>query len=148
METKYQDPVTLYKEFERKCNKKIHTITNSLDFTEALGSAMERHLNHVETQQKIIKKWLTVFDIPNKDDIAALALRKIDCEEKIDNLEETIYILQMDLKKNNFELKKLTNCLKENLEFLEDEVKNVKVNKMKTLEMELEELKKLFTNKN
>jgi hypothetical protein len=146
MESRKQDPVTFYKDFERECNKKIHAITNSQTFADAFGSAMEDHLDHVEAQQKIINNWLAVLDIPNKDDIAALALRKIDCEERIDNLDETIYNLKMDIKKNNVMLKKLTTSLIENLNFLENEIKNVKANKLKTLEIELEELKLLFNN--
>ena len=52
----------------------------------------------------------------------------------------------MDIKKNNVVLKKLTTSLIENLHFLENEIKYVKANKLKTLEMELEELKLLFNN--
>jgi uncharacterized protein YaaN involved in tellurite resistance len=146
MNSIHQDPVTFYKDLERECNKKIHEYTNCLTFTHAFGRAMESHLDDVVTHQKIINDWLTVFDIPTKDDIAALAHRKVDCEESIDHLEETVYTLNKGLIKDNLELKKLNNTLRELYDFLESEMKNVKATKIKTLETEIEELKSLFNN--
>jgi hypothetical protein len=146
MESKHQDPGTFYKELEKEWNKRIHTYTNSLTFTHAFGKALEKHLDYIVIQRKLINKWLTVFDIPDKEEFVNLAGRKVDCVEKIDSLEETTYELNMNLKKNNTELKKLNKSLSDMLSLIEDEVKNIKTTKMKTLEKELQELKSLFKN--
>lgn len=144
MESKQQDPASFYKNLEKEWNKQIHSSTNSLTFTQAFGKAVENHLDHVVIQQKVINNWLIVFDIPNKDDFAELAKRKIDCEDKLDNLEETMYMLNIGIKNSHSQLNKLNIALREMLCFIENEVKDLKAIKIKSLKNELEELKRLF----
>ncbi|MFB3168991.1 hypothetical protein P5G62_017855 [Neobacillus sp. 179-C4.2 HS] len=144
METKQPDPVNFYKSLEKEWNKQIHLSANCLTFTHSFGKAIEHHLNHVEIQKKVINNWLTVFDIPKKEDLARLAVRKVECEEKLDNLEETLYMLNIGLKSNYSQLKKLNTSLRGMLCFFEYEVKDLKAVKIKSLENELEELKSLF----
>jgi hypothetical protein len=144
MDSRHQDTGNFYKELEKELNMRIHAYTNSLTFTHAFGKALENHLDHNVIQRKLINNWLTVFDIPNKEDFVILAGRKVDCVEKIDSLEDTIYELNMGLKKDNTELKKLNKSLSDMLCVIENEVKNVKACKIKTLENELEKLKFLF----
>lgn len=144
MESRHQDSAAFYKNLEKESNKRIHTYTNSLTFTNAIGKCLENHLDHVVVQQKITNNWLSELNIPKKDDFAAIAERKVVCEEKIDNLEDTVFNLNRMLKKGNTELKTLDQSLKEMLGLLETEVENVKAVKLKTLKMELEELKLLF----
>lgn len=146
MESKQPDPVNFYKNLEKEWNKQIHLSANCLTFTHTFGKAVEYHLDHVVIQQNVINNWLTVFDIPKKDDFAQLAVRKVDCEEKLDNLEETLYMLNIGLKNNHSQLKKLNTSLRGMLCFIENEVKDLKVNKLKSLKNELEELKRLFDN--
>jgi hypothetical protein len=146
MKSTHQDPGVFCKELEKEWNKRIHTYTNSLTFTHAFGKALEKHLDHIVIQQKAIKNWLTVLDIPKKEEFVIIAGRKVDGVEKIDSLEETMYELNMDLKKDNAELKKLYTSLLDLRCFMENEWKNVKACKIKTLENELDELKKLFNN--
>lgn len=99
MKSTHQDPENFYKEFEKEWNMRVHTYTNSLTFTHAFGKALEKHLDLIVIQQKVIKNWLSELDIPNKEEFVTLAGRKVDCLEKIDSLEETMYELNMDLKK-------------------------------------------------
>lgn len=144
MESKQQDPVNFYKSLEKEWNKMIHSSTNCLTFIHAFGKAIENHLDKVVVQQKIINNWLTVFDIPKKDDFAEVARKKVDCEDKLDNLEETLYMLNIGLKRDYSQLKKLNQSLRGMHHFFEDEVKDLKVIKIKSLKSDLEELKKLF----
>jgi hypothetical protein len=146
METRHQDPASFYKYLEKECNKRIHVYTNCSTFTHAFGKAIENHLDHVVIQQKVINNWLTLLDIPSKDDFANLAQRKVDCEDKIDHLDETLFMLNRGLKKDNSELKELSKSLSDLLCFIENEVKNLKANKIKTLKTELEDLKMLFND--
>ncbi|MFJ5762561.1 hypothetical protein ACIQAA_26225 [Neobacillus sp. NPDC093182] len=144
MESRQPDPVSFYKNLEKEWNKQIHLSANCLTFTHSFGKAVENHLDHVVIQQKVMNNWLTVFDIPKKDDIAQLAERKVDCEEKLDNLEEALYLLNIGLKSNHSQLKKLNTSLRGMLCFIEYEVKDLKAVKIKSLKNELEELKRLF----
>lgn len=144
MESRHQDPEKFYKDLEKEWNKRIHAYTNSHTFTHAIGMALENYLDHIVIQRDLIQKWLIVFNIPNKEEFVTLAGRKVDCVEKIDSLEETIYELNLDLKKANTELKKLNTSLLDMLSFIEYEVKNIKAAKVKTLETDLQELKFLF----
>jgi predicted nuclease with TOPRIM domain len=144
MESRHQDSVSFYKYLEKECNKRIHAHTNCLTFTHAFGKAIESHLDHVVIQKKEINNWLTLFDIPPKDDFANLAQRKVDCEDKIDHLDDTLFMLNRNLKKDNSELKELNKSLSDLLCLIEKEVTDLKANKIKTLKTELEDLKKLF----
>jgi chromosome segregation ATPase len=144
MESKQPDPVGFYKNLEKEWNEQIHSSTNCLAFTHAFGKAVENHLDHVVIQQKVINNWLTVLDIPNKDDLAELAKRKVDCEDKLDHLDETLYMLNISLKNNHSQLKKFNKSLREMLCFIGNEVKDLKEIKIKSLKNELEELKRLF----
>jgi hypothetical protein len=144
MDSKQQDPVNYYKNLEKEWNKQIHSSTNCLTFTHSFGKAVENHLDHVVIQQKVINNWLTVLDIPNKDDLAELAKRKVDCEDKLDNLEETMYRLNIGIKNGHSQLNKLTIALREMLCFIENEIKDLKAIKIKSLKNELEELRRLF----
>jgi hypothetical protein len=144
MDSRHQDTGTFYNGLEKEWNKRIHAYTNSLAFITAFGKALENHLDYIEINQTLINNWLTEFDIPNKEDFVNLAGRKVDCVEKIDSLEDTIYELNMGMKKDNTELKKLNQSLSDMLCLIETEVRNVKVCRIKTLEHELEELKFLF----
>jgi predicted nuclease with TOPRIM domain len=146
MESKQPDPVSFYKNLEKEWNKQIHLSVNCLTFTHSFGKAVEYHLDQVVIRQKVINNWLTVFDIPKKDDFAHIAERIVDCEEKLDNLEENLYLLNTGLKNNHSQLKELNTSLRGMLSFIENEVKDLNVNKIKSLKNELEELKRLFDN--
>jgi len=147
MEPRHQDPENFYKELEKEWNKRIHAYTNSRTFTRAFGKTLDKHLDYIVIQRKLINNLLTVYDVPNKDEFVTLAGKKVDCVERVDNLEETIYELKMNLEKNNTVLKKLNNSLLDLLSLIEGEVKNIKKSKIKTLEKELEELKFIFKDK-
>lgn len=144
MESKQQDPVNFYKNLEKEWNQQIHLAANCRTFTHSIGKAVESHLDHVVIQQKVINSWLSEFDIPKKDDLAQLAERIVNCEEKLDDLEETLYRLNICLKNNHSQLLKLNTSLNGMLCFLKKEVKDSKEIKLKSLMNELEELKNLF----
>jgi hypothetical protein len=146
MASRHQDSVSFYKDLEKECNKRIHAYTNCLTFTHAVGKAIENHLDHVVIQQKEINNWLAFFDIPLKDDFANLAQKKVDCEDKIDHLEDTLFLLITGLKKDNSELRELNKSLCDLLCLIENEVKDLKANRIRTLKMELEDLRMLFND--
>lgn len=144
MTSKDNDPVTFYKNIEKKWNKSIHSYTNSQSFSIAFGEELENHLDRIIIHRKFINRWLKRFDLANKDEIAALALRKIDCEEKLDHLEDTIYMITQKQKSNHINLKKVRESLEEIVCEFEHTERNFRCYKMKILEKELEDLKQFF----
>lgn len=144
MESKHHDSVTFYKKLEEECNKRIHAHTNCRDFTISFGKMMENHLDQVLVHKKLITKWLDCLDIPNKDEIAALSIRIIDYQEKLDSLDETFYMIRKRQKVNQIQLKMVRKTFEELLSVFEKEVKELQDCKIKTLEKELLELKQIF----
>lgn len=140
----HDDPVTFYKKLEEECNKRIHAHTNTLSHVFAAGKELENHLDQVMIHRKLIKIWLNRLDIPNKDEITALAIRVIDCEGKLDQLEEDIYMANQQLKVNHTQLKKIRESLEEIVVFFERELKDIRGNKIQILEKELSDLKLFF----
>lgn len=144
METKHQDHITFYKNLEKECNKRIHDFTNCLAFTCGVGKALEHHLDSVMLHRKIINNRLKRLNVPNKDEFAAIAVRMVDCEEKLDDLEEIIYLLGKKQKENYRNLKILRGLLQDLHLAVELEVRDFQVCKIKSLEHELDDLKQLF----
>jgi hypothetical protein len=145
MEPIHQEMVEFYKTLEKICNHTIHKHTNCLAFTQAFGKAMDFHLEQVMTHRKWTKRWLTRLNLPTKDEIASIAIKMVDSEEKLDTFEENIYLLTKKQKKNNILLNTLTVTLSELVNVLENELTEKRQEKLKTLEKELDELKQLFT---
>lgn len=140
----HQDSITYYKQLENECNKRIHQNTNCLAFTQALGKSMEYHLDRVLVCRRLFAKWLKRMDVPNKDEFAAIAVRMVDYEEKLDDLEYTIYLLNKKQKENSSQIKILKESLDALLHAVEMEVRDLQVRKIKSLEDELVDLKQLF----
>ncbi|WP_342430346.1 hypothetical protein [Neobacillus sp. FSL H8-0543] len=145
MEPIHQEMVEFYKHLEKLCNKRIHDHTNCRTFTYAFGRAMEFHLDQVMTHREWTKKCLTRLNLPTKDEIASIAIKMVDSEEKLDILEENIYLLTKKQKENNLQLNRLKVTLSELVSVLESEMTEKRQGKLKTLAKELNELKQLFT---
>ncbi|WP_066317560.1 hypothetical protein [Bacillus sp. FJAT-29814] len=144
METKHQDSVEYYKYLEAETNKQIHSLTNCRNFTLAFGRALELHLKKVKVHKRLTTRWLKRLDLPNKDEIAAISVTLVDCEDQLDMLDETVYLISKEQHHNLQQLKTVTQSSKELLAVLQQEVKDIHNNKLMTLEEDLLELKKLF----
>lgn len=144
MESIDRDPVEFCKILEKECNNRIHAYTNSLKYIVVFGKSLDIHLDQVMFHRKVINKWLTQLDIPNKDEIAALAIRKIDCESKLDHFDEIIYWTNQMEKKNRIKLKKVRESLEELLSVLQDGEMTSNNSKIQMLECDLLDLKFFF----
>jgi hypothetical protein len=144
MNSKQQDPSQHYKQIEAEINKRIHASTNSRAFTVAVGKALDSHLRELRIYKRIITRWLNRMDLATKDELAALSNRKIDVVGEIDSLDESIYEILNLQKTNNQNLKMVRESLEEWSSFLNSEVSDKRSHPIKTLENELQELKKLF----
>lgn len=144
MESKHQDTFKYFKHLETEMNKEIHALTNCRSFTLAFGRAMEVHLKQVKVHKRLTTRWLKELDLPNKDELAAISVRLVDCEERLDVLDETVYLISKHQRANLEQLKIVRQNSKELLAFLKQEAKNIHNGKLLTLEEELLDLKKLF----
>ena len=144
MNSKQQDTIQFYKQLEAEINKRIHASTNSRAFTEAVGKALDSHLREVRIYKRLTTRWLNRRNLANKDEFAALANRKIEVVEEIDSLDESIYQIINLQKANQQKLTMVRESLEEWSTFLNSEVSDKRSHPIKTLENELQELKKLF----
>jgi hypothetical protein len=144
METKHHDSVEYFKHLESKINKRIHSLTNSRSFILASGRALELHLKRLKVHKELTTRWLKMMDLPNKDEIAEVSLKLVDCEERLDTLDETIYSIGMTEKVNLEQLKLFRESAEELLKILKQEVADIHDGKLVTLEKDLSELKRLF----
>ena len=144
MNSKQQDTIQFYKQLEAEINKRIHASTNSRAFTEAVGKALDSHLREVRIYKRLTTRWLNRRNLANKDEFAALANRKIEVVEEIDSLDESVYQIINLQKANQQKLTMVRESLEEWSTFLNSEVSDKRSHPIKTLENELQELKKLF----
>ncbi|MEH7414868.1 hypothetical protein V7266_06235 [Neobacillus drentensis] len=144
MNSKQQDPIQFYKQIEAEINKRIHARTNTRAFTAAVGKALDSHLRKLRIYKRLITRWLTRSDLATKDELAALSNRMVDVVGDIDSLDESIYQIINQQQANQRKLTKVRESLEEWSTFLNSEVKDQRSNSIKTLENELQELKKLF----
>jgi hypothetical protein len=144
MNSKQQDPIQFYKQIEAEINKRIHASTNSRAFTMAVGKAMDSHLREVRTYKRLTTRWLNRKSLATKDELAALANRIIEVEGQIDSLDDAIYEIIIQQKTNQQKLAMVRVSLEEWSTFLNSEVSDKRSHPIKTLENELQELKKLF----
>jgi prefoldin subunit 5 len=133
------DPLMGYKligeMWEKQLMSALFKLTDNKEFVRTANMGLDLHSRYVERLKRNQELIAALMNIPTKKDVANVAKRSIQAEEKIDGLEELIWSLQ-----DGF-----TEWNKENLSFLQQVVDTV--NQMKTelekTRAELEETKKL-----
>ncbi|MEH7354942.1 hypothetical protein V7150_15400 [Neobacillus drentensis] len=93
-----QDLRKLYKKIEDDINRKIFSQTNSLSFIKMTGTAIEEHLNHLVGARELTKQWLDCNGLPTRDDIADIAKKIIENEDRLDRLDDAFYAVLMNIK--------------------------------------------------
>ncbi|MEH7108340.1 hypothetical protein [Bacillus sp. JJ1764] len=144
MEKLPEDPIEFFKELEKELNKQIHQSTNNRTFTTAYGRALDRHLKRLKRHKRLTTRWLNQLNLANKDEIASLSVRLVDCEEKLDLQDEVIFLINKEQKSNLSSIRQFKSSLELLLAVLEKEISDTQKNKIETLEVELAELKQLF----
>jgi t-SNARE complex subunit (syntaxin) len=140
------DLVSDYKKLELEMNKIIHSHTNSRAFMLAFGQEMESHLKRAKIRKRLVTRWLSRLDLMNKDEIAAISIKIVDCEEKIDTMDDTVYKTNQMMKESQRQLRKVWESWNEWLTFLKIEVQEIREKKINLFEKELLELKQLFND--
>ncbi|MEH7304898.1 hypothetical protein [Neobacillus drentensis] len=140
----HRDSDSFYKKLEAEMNKRIHACTNNRNFTIAFGRAMEAHLKQLSIRKRLTTRWLNKIDLANKDEISAISVRIVDYEEKLDLLDESIYKMSKRQQENQTKFKMIRESWEALQEVLEMEAREFHDSKLKNLELELSDLKKLF----
>lgn len=144
MDFMHQGQVAFYKKLEEDWNKKFHDLCNTSSFVQAYAKEVHHHLNQVIVHRRLITEWLTYLDIPNKNEVAEFANRKIDCEAKLDFLEDTAYWVNRAHKMNVIHFVEMKEALEELLSVIEEEICDEPKGNLESLEKELWDLKFYF----
>lgn len=132
-----------YKERERKQNEIIRDWLNSPEIIRSCSEMLEIHLDQIQIERVLVQHWLTCNDCPNKDEIAAIANNVIQVEERVDELEDTIYRM---CKEWNEKIRTIT-ALKEsmfNMKLTLENSTSRENDRIQILKNELEDVKLLF----
>jgi hypothetical protein len=92
MQSSDQNLREYYKKIEDDFNRKLFTKTNSLAFIAMVGEIMETHLDHLVATKELSKQWLDKMELPTRDSIAEVARKKIEIEDRLDRLEDQLYL--------------------------------------------------------
>jgi hypothetical protein len=144
MKSTHQEMDDFYKKLEKKWNEQIHAHTNNRNFTQAFGRALDVHVKRLRIHRRLTTRWLKHLNLPNKDEISAISVRIVDYEGKLDFLDETIYEIKQSQQKNYTQLKMVRKSWESLLSVLEMEARDIHDFKIKSLELDLLELKQLF----
>ncbi|MEO2075658.1 MAG: hypothetical protein ABGX20_09655 [Bacillus sp. (in: firmicutes)] len=144
MDSMHRDFETYYKNLEAELNKRIHTSTNNLEFIRASGRALEAHLSWVKLHRRLTTRWLNRLGLVNKDELAAISLRVVEHEGKLDALDDQLYNVNKTQQENQRRLKDIHMSLKEWLTILRKEITELHCDNISSLEKELLALKLLF----
>jgi hypothetical protein len=101
-------------------------------------------VKRLRIHRRLTTRWLKHLNLPNKDEISAISVRIVDYEGKLDFLDETIYEIKQSQQKNYTQLKMVRKSWESLLSVLEMEARDIHDFKIKSLELDLLELKQLF----
>lgn len=144
MESMHHNSNAFYKQLEKELNKRIHQNTNCLAFTKAFGKSVDNHVDKVLLSRRLISNWLKRVDVPTKDAFADISVRLVDYEEKLDELEDTVYLMNKQQNKNIGHIEMLKESLEALLHEVGMEVQGLQTRKIQSLENDLADLKQLF----
>lgn len=88
------------KKLEDDVNRQLFSKANSLAFITMVGETMENHLSQLVAVRDAFKQWLDRMDFPTRDDIAVLANKIIEIEDRFDRLDENLYLTLEGIKES------------------------------------------------
>ena len=109
MQSSGQGEIEFYKQLEKELNNKLLSITNTLPYITKCGETLDTHSSQVTAVRERSTKLLDCLDLANKDDTATIANKKIELEERLDNMEDQMYMLVLTMKEHCLDLTSLTD---------------------------------------
>ncbi|MEH7252530.1 hypothetical protein V7111_10440 [Neobacillus niacini] len=111
MQTSSKSPCEFFKEIEDELNRKLYSYTNSSPFIAMAGKAIDQHLEMVRVIRMITVQWLEINGYPSRDDVADIARRIIRLEERLDSLDEGLYLTLVEINVYRNQMDNLKNEL-------------------------------------
>jgi hypothetical protein len=72
-----------------------------------VGAAMEEHLNQLLALRELSEQWLDCMGLANRDNIADIAKKVIENEERLDRLDDILHQTLEEIKENYHQIAKL-----------------------------------------
>jgi predicted RNase H-like nuclease (RuvC/YqgF family) len=132
--------------WEKQINDFNYHWTDNKDFIKMSNTGTEINSRYLETFKKNQEALAGVLNLPTKNDIANVATLTVQAEEKIEALEEQIWVLQDTMKSQNKEIESVVEISKEIIKLtkqLKTELVKTKKEQIETKELkaELQEMK-------
>ncbi len=109
MQISSKSPGEFYKKLEDELNRKLYSLTNSLPFITMAGKALDQHLDMIAVSRKLTVQSLALMDYPSRDDVADIAKRIIRIEERLDGLDECLYLTLVEVEEYRNQIGKFIN---------------------------------------
>ncbi|HZG72295.1 MAG TPA: hypothetical protein VEY51_12240 [Chondromyces sp.] len=135
---------TEYKKLEEEWNTSFKEHLNSRLFVVLASALINCHLDQVEYKREIVKSWLDSNQLANRDEIAELTKTQILIESKVDDYDDLIYIFAQKWHSRRNMLDSLEQLMLDLQVMLNEEYREGRNNKIKSLKEELMEVKSLF----
>ena len=91
MESSEQNLREFCKKIEDDVNRELFSRANSIAFIKMVGETMENHLNQLVSLRSSTKQWLDLMEFPTRDEIAEIAGKIIEIEDRLDRLDDQLY---------------------------------------------------------
>ena len=91
MESSEQNLREFCKKIENDVNRELFSRANSIAFIKMVGETMENHLNQLVSLRSSTKQWLDLMEFPIRGEIAEIAGKIIEIEDRLDRLDDQLY---------------------------------------------------------
>jgi hypothetical protein len=133
-----------YKKWEEEWNEHLKGLANCHRFVVLVEEMLGIHLERVQNMRRLGQKWLNQMGYPNKDEVAHIAKRIIIQEDKLDHLDDSVYMIHKSWNSKVQSLTTLKGVMDEMRLVLEEEHLKNRKTELNQLKEELNEVKSLF----
>lgn len=126
MQSSAQEVREYCKKIEVDMNQKLFSAANSINFIAMVNEALACHVSQVLEIRKSAEAWLEHWELPNRDDVANIARKQIEIENRLDCLDEDLYQTWEKLKETQKKLAGLDGQIKLALQPLTEETFQLK----------------------
>jgi chromosome segregation ATPase len=108
-----EESAKTYKKLEADYNRRVLSMTNNLQYVTKIGQAFNAHLDYVVEVRKLTKELLDSLNLPDRDEIAAIAKRVRALETRLDDLDEQIEESKNQMRNHQTQIKKFSQEMAE-----------------------------------
>lgn len=86
------------RKIENELNQCLFSQTNSSHFVDSAAKMMESHLDRLTEFRTLGSQWLDAIGLPERDEIAAIAVTWIRIESRLDHMDDILYQMHKDIR--------------------------------------------------